>query len=402
MRIIFIDLHCDEFLVRHLGRIMGKNKVKCFKHQFILRYFLDNGYEVRNLITDKGTTAGFPYRKFTNMSSKCKLLESYFVEKKNKLPIIKSIDEGEIKPTDIVVGYLVKSYQLPIFAKIRCYKMIFGNHFISISQPLDLEELGINAFVNEIDLTNNNFVNLYIKNKKCDSIILPYVFAERFELKKDFKDRVNKLMAVGTASTCESINDQYILYRNHFHTNLIQLMRWEILEKKDKLKDYIDCYIGDIRSGSFKARTPIGLIDKILWRFQSRKIGNQADYTSFDMVETFNKYKMFVCPEELVGMPGIGAIEGMACGTAYIGIDHDMYKSLGLIPGIHYITYDGTLGGLINVIKEYQNRPGDVERIAKTGMEYVREHFNEKAIQESFISQLTNSYERYLDQLNND
>ena len=42
---------------------------------------------------------------------------------------------------------------------------------------------------------------------------------------------------------------------------------------------------------------------------------------------------------------GIGFVEGMACGSAYIGLDDPMYKDIGLIPGKHYIIY-GTLEDL--------------------------------------------------------
>ena len=83
---------------------------------------------------------------------------------------------------------------------------------------------------------------------------------------------------------------------------------------------------------------------------------------------------MFVCPEELVGMPGIGFVEGMACGCAYIGLNHDMYRCLGLEPGIHYITYDGTLEDLRKVILYYKQRPEEVKNIADTGCRYVRKN----------------------------
>ena len=379
-----------------MGRIMANNQIKSFKHQFVLRYFLNNDYEVRNLITDKGTSAGFPYRKFTTHSRWCRTLESIFVEKKNNLPYIKPITLDAILPTDVVIGFLVKPYQIPIMSSLNCFKIVFGNHFISIAKPLDLDKTGVHAFVNEIDLSNNAFVNRYINNKHCDNITLPYVFARRFEIRKPFVQRENKAMAVGTASTCEGLKGVYDLYREYFHTNIIQPMRWEILEKKDQIKDVIDCYIGDIRSGSVKKKTPHGIVDKILWKFQSNKVGNQSDYTSFDMVETFNKYKMFTCPEELVGMPGIGAIEGMACGTAYLGIEHEMYKSLGLIPGVHYIPYDGTLDGMVKVIKEYQLKPDELERIANAGCDYVRSRFNEEAVINTFVKQLNESYSRYI------
>ena len=110
---------------------------------------------------------------------------------------------------------------------------------------------------------------------------------------------------------------------------------------------------------------------------------------SFDMVEKFNEYKFFACPEELVGMPGIGFVEGMACGTAYIGVKSNIYKSLGLIEGEHYIGYDGTFEDLIDKIHYCQNHADVVERIALNGMKYVREHYNEETVAENFFKELS-------------
>ena len=342
-RIIFIDIHCNDFFVRHYGRIIGKNHVKSFKHQFLLDYFHKNGYEVCNYITRYGTRNTGRFRIFAK-SRIGRYLESIFVEKVNHLPHFKVLtNKQKITPNDIVIGYLVFDYQIDVLKKLVCYKVLFGNHFISVNNPLSLEKLGINAFVNEIDLSNNEFVRAYFNLNGVDNLIVPYTYQDRFVVNKDFSERENKVMAIGTSSTCSIVPNRYKLYRAFFKTELIQPMRQLIFEKQDELSDIIDCYIGSILENH----------------------GRQTKYTSFDMVETFNGYKMFVCPEELVGMPGIGFIEGMACGCAYIGLDHDMYKGLGLIPGYHYITYNGTLEDLRRVVQYYMQCPNETQKIAE-------------------------------------
>jgi hypothetical protein len=70
---------------------------------------------------------------------------------------------------------------------------------------------------------------------------------------------------------------------------------------------------------------------------------------------------MFIVPEEISGLPGIGFVEGMKCGTAFIGKECKMYSDLGLINGINYIGYDGTIGDLINKIIYYQNSAEELE-----------------------------------------
>ena len=96
------------------------------------------------------------------------------------------------------------------------------------------------------------------------------------------------------------------------------------------------------------------------------------------MVESFNNYKMCIVGEEILGIPGIGFVEGMACGCAYIGIDSPAYRDWGLIPGKHYITYDGSKEDLRRVIEYYQQAEHQIEleTIAETGCEFVRKNFN--------------------------
>ena len=67
-----------------------------------------------------------------------------------------------------------------------------------------------------------------------------------------------------------------------------------------------------------------------------------------------------------------------------------MYRDVGLIPGVHYITYDGTKEDLKRVIEYYQmdEHQAELEQIAKTGCEYVRTHFNGDAVAKNLLEQL--------------
>ena len=116
------------------------------------------------------------------------------------------------------------------------------------------------------------------------------------------------------------------------------------------------------------------------------------------MVEKFNEYKMCIVGEEILGVPGIGYVEGMACGCAYIGLDSPMYRDLGLIPGIHYIAYDGSMEDLRRVIEYYQadEHQEELERIAQTGCEYVRQHFNGPVVAAQLLSELRQQQQIWL------
>jgi hypothetical protein len=87
-------------------------------------------------------------------------------------------------------------------------------------------------------------------------------------------------------------------------------------------------------------------------------------------------------------MPGIGFVEGMACGCAYIGIDADYYRDLGMIPGVHYFTYDGTMNGLIDQIDYCMNHVDEVKKVALEGEKFVRENFNQTAVAKKLFEDL--------------
>lgn len=374
-RIIFINLEETNFLVRTFSAIIHKRYVKTYKHQFVLRYLQNNGYEILNLSKKEST---IPFLKYIINTKLFKQLKMNYVTKHNSLkhiPVITNI--SEIKKNDIVCAYLVYDDQLELLKEMKCYKLLFGNHFISINEKLNLKDYGVNSFVNEIDLSHNDFVKENLGLNDIDSIILPYVYGSRFIVKTPFDDRLDKAMAIGTASDVKIAPNQYKVYKKYYNTTLVQPMRFEIYNHAQDLKDCIDSYISHICENN----------------------GKQSNYTKFDMVETFNKYKIAICPEELVGMPGIGFVESMASGCAYIGLDHEMYKCLGLIPQKHYITYNGTLDDLISKVNEYRNKPKELKQIAECGTTYVRTHFNERKIAENFEKQLIASYKKYSDLL---
>ena len=108
------------------------------------------------------------------------------------------------------------------------------------------------------------------------------------------------------------------------------------------------------------------------------------------MVEKFNDYKMCLVGEEIMGIPGVGFVEGMACGCAYIGQNKGYYEDYGMQEGVHYIGYDGTLEDLKAKIRYYQ-RPEhqeELEQIAKTGCEFVRKNFRGPIVAEKLLKTL--------------
>jgi len=168
------------------------------------------------------------------------------------------------------------------------------------------------------------------------------------------------------------------------------------------LTPWVDCFNSDYLE-EVKARASAS--DQGLMRVLNRLndkffLGHQKKYFSFDMVEKFNDYKMCVVGEEIIGLPGIGFVEGMACGCAYLGQTIGYYEDYGMEEGVHYIGYDGTLDDLKAKISYYQQpeHQEELERIAKTGCEFVRSHFNGRAAAESLLNNLLEAQRRWLEE----
>ena len=74
-----------------------------------------------------------------------------------------------------------------------------------------------------------------------------------------------------------------------------------------------------------------------------------------------------------------------------------MYRNYGLIPGEHYITYDGTKEGLKKTV-EYWQRPEnqiELEAIAKRGGDFVRENFRGEKVAKKLINDLMEQQQKW-------
>jgi len=172
-----------------------------------------------------------------------------------------------------------------------------------------------------------------------------------------------------------------------FRTNTLHPMRKAIFENKEDLKDVIDCNISFHNKDRIAISTKSKFYKKsnffrILYDLFFLSEGKQ--YHSINIVEKYNEYRMFIAPEENIGFSSVNFVEGMACGCAYIGIDHAMYTDLGMVSGQHYIAYDGTLEDLRSKIQYYQNHPQELGKIAQNGYEFARKRFSEEIVVNDF------------------
>lgn len=267
------------------------------------------------------------------------------------------------------------------FNKSNVFKIVNMSHYGYNTSILskNLKNANVDLLFSENDLKNNSsYFKKHFYWYKNDVYQIPFIPQKRFKSIKNFKSRKNLALAVGTITL--PIKDN--CFQNFFGNGLLQPMRLKILDEK---KHYTKTYACHISKMIHKKETVYINYAKYLYViikyfYNKNKTMNNLKhdrkYFSTDIVKLFNQYKMFVCPEEIIDLPGIGFVEGMACGSAYIGKRDAMYTDLGMIDKVHYIGYDGTFEDLINKIQYYQNKPKELQVIANNGNKFVRDNFN--------------------------
>jgi glycosyltransferase involved in cell wall biosynthesis len=299
------------------------------------------------------------------------------------------------------------------FKNSNAYKVLHLTHYAynPALGAFNSEFAGVDLFVGENNLFKNsaffrNFFNWYNKNV----MVLPFVAQRRFQPIKSFSLRLNKALSTGTNT--HRITE--INFNSFFKSDVLQPMRETISINSEKLKPFLDSLITNIQDNSnFKLTGYASQLGKFLhlltkplifvfgdiyrlcnlvynyiFKRDFSSMKNERGYYKIDIVESYNNYKMFIVPEEIIGLPGIGFVEGMSCGCAYIGIRDPMYMDLGLVDGIHYIGYDGTLDDLIFKITYYQKHEEELERIASNGYNFVSQNFNEEKVASDFFAAL--------------
>ena len=380
-------------MVKNSAVLIFKNSA-ALKHKYILDYLLNNPeIEVASLLNDRAfsifTHGGDKLQKFLNLFADTEhrwILKKNGIDRKN-ITLLKSV--SEIRKDDIVILYNLLSDSFRDLGKVEAFKVVSFLHFHGNSKDAErIKNIGTNVIFNEVDLSKT--CDLFKKYYPLDLpwIIIPFIPESRFKRIKPFKERKNKAFSVGT-----------ITYKTHpefidvYGDPCDQPIRKAVKDNPEFFANTADCYSSDYNEDDVVKKVLPG--DNPIKAFYKRAYnrlhnGRQKKYFSFDMVEKFNEYKMHIVGEEILGIPGIGYVEGMACGSAYIGLDSPMYRDLGLIPGEHYIAYDGTKEGLRSTI-EYWQRPEnqtELERIADNGYRFVRENFDREKVASELIERL--------------
>lgn len=393
MRIVFVNLHSDWMLLKTASVYVFKYSA-AIKHGYLLNYLLNKtDYEVCNYINDRG----FSWLR-TDNDILMKILNVFrFAENRktmrvnnipmNRITVLKRV--SDIRSDDLVILYNICSDNYRGMSNVNAFKALSMLHFHGKAKESDIiKNAGVNCLFNEVNLYKNCELYRRYYNLDLPWVIHPFVYAERFVNKKPFSERKNMAFATGTITY--KTHEEFL---NVYGDPCDQPSRKQIKDDPEYFKDTVYCTSSDYTEDD-PGKTILSTDNKIVRLYKKiynrTHVGKQKKYYSFDMVEAFNDYKMCIVGEEILGIPGIGFVEGMACGCAYIGVDSPAYRDWGLIPGKHYITYDGSKEDLRRVIEYYQKDENQIEleTIAKTGYEYVKKNFNGDTTAKKMIDDL--------------
>lgn len=396
MRVVFVNLHGNEFLLKTLNKYIFKQSV-AIKHKYILDYLLSrDDIEVCSYINRRGLSLSYSTRN--RFLQSFRFIEHHIAMWKNGIPQKKVTvlkHESDIRHDDIVIVYQLFEAQFDFKKRPDAFIALSQLHF-TVDQADAMAKLDPDLMYNESDMQKRFIAfDKYFGWFRKQYLVIPFVFAERFKVVKPFAERQNKAVSVGTVTY-----PSYI--RQYYGTNCLQPARKQVYDNAEELKPWVDCFNSDFLADDkpYNVSKKVGPIRKIINRLHDKFfLGRQKKYYSFDMVEKFNDYKMCVVGEEITGLPGIGFVEGMASGCAYIGQTVGYYEDYGMKEGVHYIGYDGSLDDLKAKISYYQQpeHQQELERIAKAGCEFVRSHFNGPAAAESLLNNLLEAQHRWLE-----
>lgn len=393
-RIVFVNLHANEFLLKPLNKYIWKQSC-AFKHKYFFEYLLQNPeIEVCNYVNEDGFTlvTSFP-KSIMWFLKKFRFLENRIVMRKNgisrkDIKVIKN--RKDIRTDDIVIGYRHVPCSLTDMDQIKVFKVVHMIHFHGQQDDSNLiQKSKPDYLVNECDLSHTSEIfRRYYSWFKGQFIVHPFVGAARFTRNKPFAERENRCFSTGT-----------ITYKEHkefldtYGDSCDQPARKQILANAEALEPWCACYNSDyLEDTTMEKYLPTdGFFThyRKVW-YNTRHVGQQKKYFSFNMVDKFNDFKMCLVGEEILGVPGIGFVEGMCCGCAYIGQKIGYYEDLGMQEGVHYIGYDGTLEDLKAKITYYQQpeHQEELERIANAGYEFANEHFRGEAVAKDLLNKL--------------
>lgn len=419
MRLIFHNPHIDDFIGRPAGYLITRKKA-LKKYSFladIIRHkekFWPEKHKQVVVYADSWLSSVYPaelLRKFPALLRYpliyAEMLVWLVINRINPFKV--KLKLGKLKPTskDVIIGFSFKSgvenfdKNIELLNQSKLNLVHLSHYFVRTNEKSEnYENIGKIVFFAENDLQQySEFFRHYYSWYQYENVyLLPFVPQERFENLTTWENRKGVCIATGTYHNLrKDVNLEYSKdFVNFFDIDCYHPMRKVLSENKETLKGMMDVRISFFDEESVKKKATTrrdSKLKKIMKRIYNAFNYKQKKYFSFDIAQLYNQYKMAIIPEEKNGLPGIGFIESMASGCAYIGEINPMYAEIGLKSGEHYIGYNGSLEDLKSQIEYYQKNDAELQKIAVNGYQYIRKHFNRESVSIKFLDDITKSIE---------
>ncbi len=415
MRLCFYNPHAisnatGQTVLSWLAQIFGTDKKKLRKHvqkySFLLDLLKNREYDTAIVVDGTGTSLATVLKNIPlirnwyflhQLISFCEIYAWCVLNGLNPFRQVIVLNRKKLDPhTDVLFSFAFFAeifssghfIEKSIFSSFRGEKVLHATHFYKSTKKVaeNIRKTGTIHMVAEADLKKSPYFNTFFDFIN-DVYILPHVLRARYVKMTQFKERKNRCLALGTLvieNESDSSNEDYC---NFFKINTLHPMRKAIFEHQDGTTAFMDSLI----SVHNEKRLAIAKVSNLYRKSNIFKIvydlfflPEGKEYHRIDIVKKYNEYAMFVAPEETIGLPSVNVVEGMACGCAFIGLDHSMYRDSGMMPGENYIAYDGTFEGLRGTIEYYQKHPEELEVIAMNGYEFAKKRFSEERIVKDF------------------
>ena len=239
MRIVFVNLHGNEFLVKTLNKFIFKQSV-AIKHKYFLDYLLSrDDVEICSYINKRGLSLSYTTRN--RFLQSFRFLEHRIAMRKNGIPLnkIKVLkSEDEIRHDDLVVLYQIFAPQFDFEKRPDALMAVSQLHF-TVGTAQAMKRLDPDLMYNECNM-QKRFVgfNEYFDWFHKQYMVIPFVFAERFKVVKPFTERQNKAVSVGTITYPSYL----VKYYGH---DCLQPARKQVYDNAKELTPWVDCFNSD-------------------------------------------------------------------------------------------------------------------------------------------------------------
>lgn len=271
-----------------------------------------------------------------------------------------------------------------IFSANRKYKIVCHlSHYCFRTRELatNIKKMGVNELVSEGVLENpNSYYKKFFSSSGASLTWIPFYVQARFRPSKVFSNRKNKAVATGSFMHYPEA-EHTREFMKFYSTNTLQPLRKELWENQSVVSRFIDVNISSVnefwKTDRAYAHGFKGWLISNLYRANRVITKNwlrhysKSGYYKQNIVDIYNDYKIAIVSEEVGDLPAIGVFEAMACGCAVVMDVRGGYETMGFIPNIDFISFDGTLIDLEEKLKYYLSEPQELEVIARNGLNKV-------------------------------